>query len=154
MINIIKNSVEIEIKNLKSFLKNINIYKEKELTIDITQKTLLNLNLPTKKSFIYIIKSINPVNRDIIKNIKDYKHSYAYNKDNCLYVGSSHNINKRLKEHLGISGYPKTYAMHLKKWWNYGPISIVYNVTDKYLQLCEDILWEYYKPLLGRQGKN
>ena len=45
--------------------------------------------------------------------------------------------------------------MHLREWWDYGLITIeIYSVeNDKYLQLYEDILWDYYKPLLGRQDK-
>ena len=62
---------------------------------------------------------------------------------------------KRIEEHLGTGGSSKTYAMHLSKWWECGPITVTYYKVeeDKCLQLFEDILWNYYKPVLGRQGK-
>ena len=80
---------------------------------------------------------------------------FSKNKENCLYVGSSHNLKKRIEEHLGSGGSSKTYAMHLSKWWECGSITVTYYKVeeDKCLQLFEDILWNYYKPVLGRQGK-
>ena len=83
------------------------------------------------------------------------------NKNVCLYVGSSKNIRQRLKEHLFLCN-PNTYAMHLEKWFNTNlPITI--NIWDfygflngensEYLQNIEDLLWNKYKPLFGRQGK-
>lgn len=165
MINIIKNGIKKEIKALNSILENVNIKKIKAIQIDISNNITLDLNLPSKKSFIYVIKAINPIKEDICTGIKDIKSNCAMcrindnfksNKDNCLYVGSSHNIIKRISEHLGIGGSSKTYAMHLKKWWKNGAVIIeIYEVndSDKCLQLYEDILWDYYKPILGRQGK-
>ena len=75
----------------------------------------------------------------------------------CLYVGSSHNIYKRLLEHLGF-GAQKTFALHLKEWWDKRePIQIeiyeVFNNKNDNLQTIEDILWSQNKPLFGRQGK-
>lgn len=164
MINLIKGGIEKEIKELNAALKSVNIKKEKELTLDVIRVNSFDLDLSSKKSFLYIIKSVNQIDKDIAKNIRNKKYGYAMcrvndnfdiNQDNCLYVGSSHNIKKRIIEHLGLGGSPKTYAMHLREWWDYGLITIeIYSVeNDKYLQLYEDILWDYYKPLLGRQGK-
>ena len=83
------------------------------------------------------------------------ENNFSENKENCLYVGSSHNLKKRIEEHLGVGGSSKTYAMHLSKWWKDGLITLTYYKVeeDKCLQLFEDILWNYYKPILGRQGK-
>ena len=166
MIGIIKKGIKDEIKTLNSILENINIKKLEPLEINPSKETVLNLNLPAKKSYIYVIKSIKPITQQkIIQGIENKKQDFAMckindnfkdNRDNCLYVGSSHNIIKRISEHIGIGGSPKTYAMHLSEWWNNGTITIdFYSVenSDKCLQLYEDILWDYYKPILGRQGK-
>ena len=166
MIDVIKEGIKKEIEALNSILENVNIKKIESFVIDPLKEKKLNLNLPKGESFIYIIKSIKPIEQQIIiKGIEEGKKkdfamcrindNFGVNKENCLYVGSSHDIVKRLQEHIGIGGYQKTYAMHLAKWWEYGPITIeIYSVGDnEYLQLFEDILWDYYKPILGRQGK-
>jgi hypothetical protein len=83
------------------------------------------------------------------------------NKAVCLYVGSSEDISQRLKEHL-FRCNPNTYAMHLENWfpnnvsitidtWNFR--DFLDGEEDDYLQTIEDILWNHYKPLFGRQGK-
>ena len=166
MINIIKCEIEKEIEELKCILKNINIKELEPITIDVLKENTLNLDLPAKKSYIYVIKSIKSIKKQgIIDGIESKKQNFAMsrindnfnkNKENCLYVGSSHNIVKRIKEHLGFGGSAKTYAMHLKEWWGNGTIIIeLYHIedSDKCLQTYEDLLWDYYKPILGRQGK-
>ena len=166
MISIIKDGIKKEIETLNSILENINIKKIESFVINPLTEKKLNLNLPKGESYIYIIKSVKPIEQQtIIKGIeKGKKQNFAMcrinknleeNKENCLYVGSSHDIEKRISEHLGIGGSSKTYAMQLSKWWDYGSITIeIYRVGDnKCLQIFEDILWDYYKPLLDRQGK-
>jgi len=79
----------------------------------------------------------------------------------CLYVGSSEDIAQRLKEHLFLCNRG-TYAMHLEGWFPKN-ITITVNIWNfhdflsgedsDYLQYIEDILWNHYKPLFGRQGK-
>ena len=84
------------------------------------------------------------------------KNNYVY-----LYVGSSKDIHQRLKEHLFLYK-PKTYAMHLEKWFDKNKtINItMWDFSDfldgensDYLQTIEDLLWNHYQPLFGRQGK-
>ncbi|GHU11635.1 hypothetical protein FACS1894151_11330 [Spirochaetia bacterium] len=83
------------------------------------------------------------------------------NKAVCLYVGSSEDISQRLKEHLFWCN-PNTYAMHLENWfpndvsitidtWNFW--EFLNGENPDHLQNIEDILWNHYKPLFGRQGK-
>jgi hypothetical protein len=92
------------------------------------------------------------------------------NKTVCLYVGSSEEIHQRLKEHL-FECNPTTYAMHLDTWFEKKDLPITINIWDfsgflkkdedsndedsnsDYLQNIEDLLWNHYKPLFGRQGK-
>ena len=165
MINIIKEGIKEEMKSLNSILENVHIKELEPIRIDISKEEL-NLNLPAKKSFIYVIKSVKSIKQKcIVDGIESKKQTFAMcrindnfsiNKENCLYVGSSHNIVKRISEHLGLGGSAKTYAMHLKEWWNNGAVIVeLYSVedSDKCLQLYEDLLWDYYKPILGRQGK-
>ena len=167
MIDVIKEGIRKKIETLNSILENVNIKKIESFVIDPLKEEKLNLNLPKGKSFIYIIKSIKAIEQQTIsKGIEEGKKqnfamcrindNFEVNSENCLYVGSSHSIVKRISEHLGIGGSSKTYAMHLKYWWTNGPIIVeIYEVNnfDKCLQLYEDILWDYYKPILGRQGK-
>ena len=75
-----------------------------------------------------------------------------------LYVGSSRNIAKRIREHLGF-GYRTTYAMNLAFWCKDLDLEIDivcmrYNpqIEKEIIQAFEDGLWDYLKPLLGRQG--
>ena len=166
MINLIKDELEKEIKELQSIKKNIKI----NFVDDILIEDLKNMNFALntdKSSYIYIIKSKKTLNKEAIKNGIDKaknenyamcrfnENNFSENKENCLYVGSSHNLKKRIEEHLGVGGSSKTYAMYLSKWWKYGLITLTYYKVeeDKCLQLFEDILWNYYKPILGRQGK-
>ena len=167
MINLIKDDLEKEITKLQQIKKNIRIDFVDCIEINNFEKDK-NLLEIDKNAYIYVIKAKNSLNEENIKNGIDKgknencamcrfnKKNFEENKENCLYVGSSHNLTKRIEEHLGFSQRTKTYAMHLSKWWEYGPITITYYIVeddDNCLQLYEDILWNYYKPVLGRQGK-
>lgn len=77
----------------------------------------------------------------------------------CLYVGSSQSIVKRLREHLGY-GAPSTYALQLRHWAR--PLSLhlefccaSYAETTHYsvVQTLEDALWESKGPMFGRRGR-
>ena len=83
---------------------------------------------------------------------------------NCLYVGSSKELKSRLREHCDDK--PKgPYAMHIGSWKNWLPLKELKAGQIKILKLenqneyfpdqiqfYEDVLWDYYKPLLGRRG--
>jgi hypothetical protein len=75
-----------------------------------------------------------------------------------LYVGSSREITKRFKEHLGY-GYKGTYAMNLAYWFNdlgtglkFHCMSFDPDTNKDAIQALEDGLWDYLKPQLGRRG--
>jgi hypothetical protein len=84
------------------------------------------------------------------------------NETVCLYVGSSKKIQQRLKEHLFLCK-KNSYAMHLEAWLKKEDLPITINIWDfsvflkdedpDYLQTIEDLLWNHYQPLFGRQGK-
>jgi len=78
--------------------------------------------------------------------------------------GSSEDILKRLKEHL-FKNNPTTYAMRLEEWFKEPSVEITIHIWNfyaflrnkkdsDYLQYIEDLIWNHYKPLFGRQGKN
>ena len=86
------------------------------------------------------------------------------NRDNrdggslVLYVGSSHKIGQRMREHLQ-SASPKTYALHLCRWCrgNGGHIrvelqSLDVPALDNRVQDIEDALWDSSCPLFGKRG--
>ena len=83
--------------------------------------------------------------------------------DVCLYVGSSTNIRQRLKEHLFLCNQSAN-ALHLNQWfdktipvriltWDFSKFLENEGDNFDYLQIIEDLLWQHYQPLLGKQGK-
>ena len=130
--------------------------------------------LQNKLDIIYLIKVENK-NRytDVVEEFIKFKTNKEFNTcrekngnnwntcdEKYLYVGScKKNIKNRLMQHFGFRT-KSTYALHLNEWWNFtkfGEIKIItYEVLSSKndaLQVCEDILWDYYKPILGKQGK-
>jgi hypothetical protein len=88
--------------------------------------------------------------------IKDNYETAPQSGELCLYVGSSRKIIDRVKEHWGIVNF-STYAMHLKDWLlKDNPNDVVITIwavpDEQYLQIIEDGLWRYYKPIFGRLG--
>jgi len=84
-------------------------------------------------------------------------------KDNhyCLYIGKSKKIKDRITQHIGINKSRSVYSLYLKDWWpqeNPTIGLIIYNfknnISSDLLQIIEDVLWEEYKPLFGKQGAN
>lgn len=123
-----------------------------------------------------IIKNSYP-KRKKEKNQDEYKMLSKYNEENfednvkenllnCLYVGSSKELKSRLREHCDDN--PKgPYAMHIGSWKNWLPLKELKDGQIKIfilklenqneyfpeqIQFYEDVLWDYYKPLLGRRG--
>jgi len=79
----------------------------------------------------------------------------------CLYVGSKRDdAITRFKQHLGLTKNRSTYSLYLSKWWEpsielqFKIFEFGKNIDPDLLQLLEDILWEKYEPLLGKQGSN
>jgi hypothetical protein len=78
----------------------------------------------------------------------------------CLYIGSKEKkAIKRFQEHLGIGTDSRsTYALWLKDWWpkNTELVFKIYEfdntIDTELLQIIEDLLWDEYKPLLGKKG--
>lgn len=170
---LIKELLDKYILELQDVAKNVEIHKIATLDMVISKhEAVLNKinDLVDDKNIIYIIKTnedfpikeIEKIKENLKKdgyavfrinkdNIKNY---VGVNSDKYLYVGSSKEVKKRLKEHLGF-GYKSTFSLHLNKWFENKKIQIeLYKVAnDKNLQLFEDLLWENYKPFLGRQGR-
>lgn len=75
-----------------------------------------------------------------------------------LYLGSSHKIAGRLREHLQQAS-TKTYAMHLKRWLQPSGHMLTVRVQAprqridaRLLQDIEDTLWDQAQPLFGKRG--
>lgn len=172
----IKEQLVTKINEYSSLTQNINyIEKVENLTIDKNFKEdLLNYknriqNLEIRNSnILYIIKFSEEKNTDkIIAKFSNFKAQKEYatcrinkNKSNYLYVGSCQkNFKTRIQQHLGIIQHNKTSALHLSKWWeeNFGDLEYTIIQVDakyqSYLQLFEDLLWEKYLPILGKEGK-
>ncbi|GAB7141095.1 hypothetical protein RsTz2092_10560 [Deferribacterales bacterium RsTz2092] len=123
------------------------------------------------KHFIYIISTEHfPYQREeIVKKFdklevntckindenNEDKWKASKNGKTCLYVGKSDDLEKRLKEHLGLLKAKTTYAMHLNEWWKDADIKITileYNLDIKYVKLLEYSIWNDLKPLFGKQA--
>ena len=94
---------------------------------------------------------------------------------NCLYVGSSKKLKSRLREHCD-DNTKGPYAMHIGSWKNWShlkeleELEVLEELKDgqiivkilklenqkeyipEQIQFYEDVLWDSYKPLLGRRG--
>ena len=171
-VNALKIGIDSRIKELSILKENlclncVDIICIKELT---NNEIPFYLKEYKNKSMLYIIRADRisencKIKMAEIKAKKELSMSLI-NEDNfksvssdnvCLYVGSSHNIYKRLLEHIGL-GHKKTYALCLNKWWDKNePIQIelfeLLNSKNDDLQLIEDLLWSQNRPLFGKQGK-
>lgn len=136
---------------------NSQIHKEEVIT------NIDNIKSLTINAGVYIIEEINGDPVKTYKNFLDHKskHLVAMPKSNApgnvLYVGSSrNNLKQRLLQHAGF-GYRKTYALHLKDWFN-GSLKITVrgygDVSDNVLQLIEDSISFDLKPAFGKRGGN
>ena len=108
-------------------------------------------------------KLINGEEKFAVSKISEKSNWTKENK--CIYVGQSKDIKKRLKEHLFINKAKNTYSLRLPKIFESGSVSIeIYEFILDYndeennkkhsrdIQIFEDLLWQYYKPLFGRCG--
>jgi len=141
-----------------------------------SENCLKENKFPAKQNVVYIIRTSKKLDIEkIITKFKDIKEEdntkepryrrgmsriNNQHKENhkCLYVGSSQDIEKRLKNHLDLDNSKSTYALHLKQWHEYCnnieiEIFIFSENNSENVQLFEDLLWCKYKPLFGRQGK-
>ena len=86
----------------------------------------------------------------------------AYCKANqisrTLYVGSSLNLESRLRQHFGYTGRT-TYSMQLTHWLQAGDIETLHlavwkcpGLPPRTVQALEDHLWDRERPLLGKRG--
>lgn len=147
---VIKSIAKYEFDSIENLNEKIN-------KLNYTEEPLLYvIKINSDLDISYVEKAKEKCKNNDFAMFKINKNNFKEQQNNkikYLYVGSSHNIKKRLSEHLGYDGSKKTYALHLREWFC-GEIEIdIYETKDKDLQLFEDILWDTYKPLLGRQGK-
>jgi hypothetical protein len=115
--------------------------------------------------FPYSLTDINNFKKQkkitALARINDTSHwNYQEGKESkCLYVGSSHDIASRVIQHFWKCT-KGTFALHLIEWkwwkkksdvqidiWDASKIT-----SDIYLQIIEDIVWDKYKPLFGKEG--
>jgi hypothetical protein len=142
-------------KNIKNFKDEIKsaVYIISATDFPFTQRKEISVLFDEKKAAGIAMCRINSDD------------DWSKNKNNCLYVGSSHDIVHRIMEHWGKS-HKRTYALHLNDWfWEKIPNSkvsmYIWNTTEltddkeketAYLQIIEEILWVHYHPLFGRCG--
>ncbi len=168
---ILEDSISKQIKSLEELKNNMEITFLATLEIkDVgtCNKGALS-HLENGITTIYIIKSDEKIDYTTVskerKNLTEKKFQMAEindtnwkddkNKENCVYVGRSGKIKERLGQHLFLER-ETTYALRLKKLFKRGKIFIdLYQCENESneVQIFEDLLWDYYKPLFGKQGK-
>lgn len=167
----LKILIEKYICDLQAIKNNINacyINTIKMNTSNDSKNTELLKSIKNNVPMIYIIKTKEKIDIEEVKNAKkdlkaqgfgmfriNYKKiNNESNQSKYLYVGSSQKLRDRLKQHLGLIS-KTTFALHLKEWWKNREIEIeIYEIKDSdNMQLYEDLLWQKYKPIFGREGK-
>lgn len=126
-----------------------------------------------KDRVIYIFKISSPKSpSDLLRKFTDAKNNEKSSSDpkkrkafakinsasETLYVGSSRNLNSRLRQHFGYKD-KTTYSMQLKHWIDKECIENIsinvwkYKSIDQHvLQAIENHLWDTLKPMLGKRG--
>lgn len=150
----------------KTFKFNTSILNPESPPPDLVDEILI-WEKAQKSIFVYYFSLSQDADPEIVhekitdaKKIKLAQRAYPriFSPSRCLYVGSSRQIAKRIKEHLGF-GHRDTYAMNLAFW--IGNLNLdtdivcmryKQNIKKGIIQAFEDGLWEHLKPLLGRKG--
>jgi hypothetical protein len=99
---------------------------------------------------------------DAFLEAKEKKDGRAYPRLNgrsrCFYVGSSHYMRQRLKDHLGY-GAKSTYGLHLAYWAGSLTLELEFMCAKNQAgfeagvyQILEDALWVEMAPMFGRIG--
>lgn len=90
--------------------------------------------------------------------VKARAYCKANQNSSTLYVGSSLNLESRLRQHFGYSGRT-TYSMQLTHWLQAGDIETLHlsvwkcnGLSPRIVQALEDHLWDRERPLLGKRG--
>jgi hypothetical protein len=118
-----------------------------------------------KRPYLYYLQIIGSSNLSSMEKaftVEKSKSDRAYARFNSqskvLYVGSSSDIGKRIREHLGY-GAKATYALQLAHWCRNLNLSLEFvlaeysTTTDSdLLQTLEDTLWDNLHPMFGRKG--
>lgn len=90
--------------------------------------------------------------------IKPRAYCRANQASSTLYVGSSRNLESRLRQHFGYKDRT-TYAMQLTHWLQPGDIEQIHlsvwhceGIHAVAVQAMEDHLWDVERPMLGKRG--
>jgi len=138
--------------------------------LDNHEKMILDLKKSINRGspYIYYLTVIDNTCLSDLRNAfsearnGDSGRAYArlnHHESSCLYVGSSSDLLKRIKEHFGY-GAKATFALHLA-WWaeNFSDSTLTLafsefdpNTDAEALQALEDTLWSEMKPMFGRRG--
>jgi len=168
--------MENEILAIKSFADKLRKRGESLKNFSLARWSTMTevALLPTEGFYVYMIFAKDSFHvKDILdgldnckKNCKKcekpkpaIKHFSRVNsidcKDSCIYVGSSKSLKSRIMQHFDEKCYGRTYALHIRCYFN-GDLVVKYTkIEDK--QLMEDVeeaLWNYYKPALGKSGQS
>ena len=161
-----KNRNSIKIKSLGKPIKfnTSKIIENEEKILLIEKKPFVIYIIRTNEKITYEIalngyksiksKGFGPFRVNDEKKDNHFDYWKTQFGEQCLYVGSSKDIRKRLKEHLGLIG-KTTFSLHLSEWYKNKVITVeLYEVSnEEEMHLYEDLLWDEYKPLLGKQGR-
>jgi type II secretory pathway component HofQ len=171
-----------QLDSLQQYLKAITCPTEENLTVNLRELTSEHIekllqNTPSGRrkedkanQYIYVVRIADAKEGLVaalskqLDEVRKSRNDNAYcrvNRDNTntdiLYVGRSKTPRTRLRQHLGEKNNG-TYSMHLQRWatGNDAKISISYlkfeNKSDSLIQVIEDCLWDFLKPVFGKRG--
>lgn len=153
-----KVKLKIDATPLKPIdIDDLKKYDESQFPSDLPKQgetTIYIIKSDTNPSYDKINKKRNGLAEEGYQMPRVSEENWDHNKENCLYTGRSNDIKSRLKQHLFLER-KSTYALRLKKLLETGKITIeIYKFGNdsKEVQIFEDLLWEHYRPLFGRQG--
>ena len=175
------NSIEKSVESLEALKQNLKNFTFPKSTIIKFSTNTIEINeivqdIPVGNDtadYIYLFKIVGKTksNRELAILLKEEKQKQSsdelkkdlpkindeHNGTQYLYVGRSHKLRNRIRQHLS-EDYKGTYAMHMKRWCTTLDETIelhyykIENQDNLLIQAIEDSLWLNFKPSFGRKG--
>ena len=159
---------KLELSEIRKFsFKRNEISDDEKITDLIEKKKMSNCG---KWIYVFCANNLSELLREFVNIRDDEKDNKGFArankkvvKPNCIYVGSSNNLSKRMAEHFGAARFGKTkisastYAIRFKEWLPEGEtVTCFYfevkTQSQSVLQALEDGIWNNLKPITGKKG--
>lgn len=118
---------------------------------------VFSYDVPVPQDLANILRNAANIELQKIRKERAFPKCNDHRESRCLYVGHSHSVESRLRDHFGF-GSASTSSLHLKHWEGHPHTTLTFTAYrlaahDKLLaQLLEEYLWDELRPLLGKRG--